>query len=133
MDRRSKIITLRYPLLTRPGCYSRTCSMFGIKLSVYPSCWYLEFVPTIRHALAACMVTWMDEPDQYSSAPMPSHSLYLKTYKIIHNLGGLSQCILFSVVFTAPPPSHHGRLWLLTVISLLLTNTVSPVRACLSI
>jgi hypothetical protein len=29
--------------------------------------------------------------------------------------------------------SHHGRVWLLPVISLLLTNTVSPVRACLSI
>ncbi len=32
-----------------------------------------------------------------------------------------------------PPPSHHGSGWLLPVISLLLTNTVSPVRACLSI
>ncbi len=31
------------------------------------------------------------------------------------------------------PPSHHGSLWLLPVISLLLTNTVSPVKACLSI
>ncbi len=43
------------------------------------------------------------------------------------------QCILFSVVFTPPPPSHHGSVWLLLVISLLLTNTVSPVRAYQSI
>jgi hypothetical protein len=39
-----------------------------------------------------------------------------------------AQCILFSVVFTPSPPSHHGSVWLLPVISLLLTNTVSPVR-----
>ncbi len=32
-----------------------------------------------------------------------------------------------------PPPSHHGSVWLLPVLSLFLTNTVSPVRACLSI
>jgi hypothetical protein len=43
------------------------------------------------------------------------------------------QYILFSVVFTPPPLSHHGSIWLLPVISLLLTNTVFPVRACLSI
>ncbi len=43
-----------------------------------------------------------------------------------------SQCILFSVVFTPPSHSHHGSVWLLPVISLL-TNTVSVVRACLSI
>jgi hypothetical protein len=43
------------------------------------------------------------------------------------------QFILFSVVFTSPPPSHHGNVWLLPVISLVLTNTVQPVRACLSI
>ncbi len=36
------------------------------------------------------------------------------------------QCILFPVVFTPPSPSHHGSVWLLPVISLLLTNTVSP-------
>ncbi len=29
-------------------------------------------------------------------------------------------------------PSHHGSVWLLPVISLLLTNTVSRMRACLS-
>jgi hypothetical protein len=39
---------------------------------------------------------------------------------------------LFSVAFTPPPPSHHGNVWLLPVISLLLTNTVSPVQAHLS-
>ncbi len=39
---------------------------------------------------------------------------------------------LFSVVFTPSPPSHYGNVWVLPVISLLLTNTVSPVRACLS-
>ncbi len=43
------------------------------------------------------------------------------------------QCILFSVVFTPPPSSHHGTFWVLPVISLLLTNSVSPVRACLII
>jgi hypothetical protein len=31
-----------------------------------------------------------------------------------------------------PPPSHHGSVWLLPAISLLLTNIVSRVRACLS-
>jgi hypothetical protein len=30
-------------------------------------------------------------------------------------------------------PSHHSSVWLITVISLLLPNTVSPVRTCLSI
>ncbi len=39
------------------------------------------------------------------------------------------QCILISVVLTPSPPSHLGSLWLLPVISLLLTNTVPPVRA----
>ncbi len=43
------------------------------------------------------------------------------------------QFILFSVVFSPHPRSHHGSVWLLPVISLLLTNTVSLVRACLSI
>jgi hypothetical protein len=38
-----------------------------------------------------------------------------------------------SVVFTLPPPSHHGSVWLLPVIYLFLTITVSRVRACLSI
>jgi hypothetical protein len=28
----------------------------------------------------------------------------------------VGQCILFSVVFTTPPPSHHGSIWLLSVI-----------------
>ncbi len=27
-----------------------------------------------------------------------------------------AQCMLFSVVFTPPPPSHHGSVWLLPVI-----------------
>ncbi len=42
------------------------------------------------------------------------------------NIFTLSQrglCILFSVVFT---PSSHGSAWALPVISLFLTNTVSP-------
>ncbi len=35
------------------------------------------------------------------------------------------QCsILFSVVFTPPPSSHHGSVWLLPVISLLLGITL---------
>jgi hypothetical protein len=32
----------------------------------------------------------------------------------------LGQYILFSVVFTLPPPSHHGIVWLLPYSSLLL-------------
>ncbi len=38
---------------------------------------------------------------------------------------------MFSVVFTPSSPSSHGNVWLLPVISLLLTNTASPMRACL--
>ncbi len=34
------------------------------------------------------------------------------------------QCILFSVVYNTAPPSHHGSLWVLPVISLLLTITL---------
>ncbi len=41
----------------------------------------------------------------------------------------LGQYLLFSVVFTLPPLRHHRSVWLLPVISLLLTNTVFPVRA----
>ncbi len=43
------------------------------------------------------------------------------------------QCILFSVVFTPPSSSHHVSFWLLPVSYLLLTYTVSLVRACLFI
>jgi hypothetical protein len=39
------------------------------------------------------------------------------------------QRVLFSVVFTPSPPSHHGSVWVLPVLSVLLTNTVSPVLA----
>ncbi len=45
----------------------------------------------------------------------------------------LRSSILFSVVFTPSPCSHHGSVWFLPVSSLLLTNTLSPVRARLSI
>ncbi len=41
--------------------------------------------------------------------------------------------ISFSVVFTHPPPSHHGNVWLLPVISRVLANTVPAVQACISI
>ncbi len=44
----------------------------------------------------------------------------------------MANVFCFFVVFIPPPPSQHGSDWLLPVISLLLTNTVSPVRACLS-
>ncbi len=40
---------------------------------------------------------------------------------------------LFSVVFTPSLPSHHGSVWVLPVISMLLTNTVSPVQARITI
>ncbi len=43
------------------------------------------------------------------------------------------QFILFSVVFTPSPPSRQGSVWVLPDISLLLTRTISWVRACLSI
>jgi hypothetical protein len=39
-----------------------------------------------------------------------------------------SQCFLSSLPFSI---SHHGSIWVLPVIFLLITNTVSPVRACL--
>jgi hypothetical protein len=42
------------------------------------------------------------------------------------------QRIMFSVVFTPPPPCHHGIVWVIPVISLFLANTVSPVQACLT-
>ncbi len=37
---------------------------------------------------------------------------------------------MFSVVFISSPYSHLGSAWVLPKISLLLTNTVLPVRAC---
>ncbi len=49
---------------------------------------------------------------------------------------GLSQrgkWILFSIVFTPSPLSHPCLVWFLPVISILLTNIVTPVRACLII
>jgi hypothetical protein len=52
---------------------------------------------------------------------------------LIYPLDQRGQFILFYVVFTSFPPSHHGSVWLLPVISLLLAKTVSPVRACLII
>ncbi len=43
-------------------------------------------------------------------------------------------CFLSSLPSSRPPPPRQlGSVWLISVISLLLTNTVSPVRACLSI
>ncbi len=41
--------------------------------------------------------------------------------------------IWFFVVFTPSSLSHYDSVWFLPVISLLLSNTVSPVRACLII
>ncbi len=41
------------------------------------------------------------------------------------------QCILFSVVFTHSQSYHQDCVCVLPLISLLFTNTVSPVRACL--
>ncbi len=42
------------------------------------------------------------------------------------------QCILFFVVLIPSPPSHRGIVLVLHVISLLLTNTVSPVQLAYS-
>ncbi len=41
------------------------------------------------------------------------------------------QCICFLSSLPHSPPSHYGSIWVLPVISLLLTNSVLPVRACL--
>ncbi len=57
--------------------------------------------------------------------------LSFSTASIIEYNGG--QCVLFSVVFTPPPPSHHGSVWLLPVVSLLLTNAISRMRAFLPV
>ncbi len=60
-------------------------------------------------------------------------------YEYVCTFNQWGQCILFSVVFTPYPPQpppligNHGSVWVLPVISLLLSNTVSPVRACLII
>ncbi len=54
---------------------------------------------------------------------LTQHNTYI--YIIQHQ----GQCILFSVVFTPSPPSHHGSVWVKPIISLLLNNTVSPVQA----
>jgi hypothetical protein len=43
------------------------------------------------------------------------------------------KCILFSVVFTPSPPSYQGNVYVLPVISLPLSSTVSPVQACITI
>ncbi len=60
---------------------------------------------------------------------VPRNYLDEKSYESLTQRG---QYILFSVVFTISP-SHNGSVWFITVISLLLTNTVSPVRAYLII
>ncbi len=52
---------------------------------------------------------------------------------ILMEFGGWGRVFLFSVVFTPSTPSHHSNVLLLNVITLLITNTVSPVRACLPI
>ncbi len=46
--------------------------------------------------------------------------------------GQRGQCMLFSVVFTSSSPSHYGSVWVLSHLSIL-TDTVSPMRACLII
>jgi hypothetical protein len=49
-------------------------------------------------------------------------------------LSGPNGANLFYFLSSLPliPPSHHGSVWLLPIFSLLLTNTVSRVRSCLS-
>jgi hypothetical protein len=53
-----------------------------------------------------------------SSAPRFQQIRHSK-YSVWFGLRG--QCKLFSVVFTRSPTSHHGCVWVLPVISLLLT------------
>jgi hypothetical protein len=57
----------------------------------------------------------------------------VRTSARVRHRNGLAnggQCVLFSVVFTPPLPSHQGSTWLLHIIFLLLTNSLSPVWAC---
>jgi hypothetical protein len=63
-----------------------------------------------------------------------SHELFMSKIPFYFRLKPRQQdqCISFSVVFTPSSP-QPPVFWLLPVISLLLTNTVSRVRACLSI
>ncbi len=43
---------------------------------------------------------------------------------------GTNGANVFCRLYPSPTPSHHGSVWVLPVIFLLITNTVSPVRAC---
>ncbi len=57
-----------------------------------------------------------------------SHPSSFQNYINIRHNGANAFCFQSSF-----PPSHHSSVWLLPVISLLLNNTVLPVRTCLSI
>jgi hypothetical protein len=66
----------------------------------------------------------------FYSKPKAIAPVYCTNYQTLIQRG---QCILFSVVFTpsptSHPASHHGSVWILPVISLFSTNTLSQVRA----
>ncbi len=53
-------------------------------------------------------------------------------FECFSTLTFILRSFLFYVVFTPSPPSHHGSVWVLPVISLFLTSTVLPVQACLT-
>ncbi len=66
-----------------------------------------------RHDEWSCTVTVMDLGRRFLGLTGPMYFVFCRLYPC--------------------PPSHRGSVWPLLIISLLLTNTVSAVRACLSI
>jgi hypothetical protein len=53
--------------------------------------------------------------------------IFSESYRRFFRVYKRAQFVLFSVVFIPSPPFHHGSVWVLPFISLLLTITVSPV------
>ncbi len=87
---------------------------------------FRQFFPLL-FCLRGCKVNDQIVSLIFRNAYVPTRTYTNNTYK----QRGL--CILFSVVFNPSPPSQHCSVWVLHVISVLLTNTVPPVRACLII
>jgi hypothetical protein len=57
----------------------------------------------------------------------------LKTSAFENIISNVDNVFCFLSSLPLLTPSHHGSVWLILVICLLLTKTVSPIRACLSI
>jgi hypothetical protein len=58
------------------------------------------------------------------------NNLNIVSWVHIDMLNKQGQCILIYVIFTPFPSSHQGSVWVLPVISLLLTSPLSQVWAC---